>query len=834
MDTVIDIMASRKDSRELIMPHQQEAVDALNVYFDLTHQHKGAQKGLLVMPTGSGKTFTAVTWLLESGIVNGYRILWFAHRQELIDQTWHEFYRSAPLLKMYGIEKLRILPISAMHYGMSAAMGYDINICSIQSAASRNGSRYIERMIGKKGADKLIVVIDEAHHAMMPSYQKVLKRILQINPDMVLLGLTATPSRMSSFERKKLFEMFNVPQNKVQHKGSETGYIYEVKLKNLIKYGFLSQPIYRRQNTEIRGDREYSFTPQDVAFFNRFGELSEGLMNEIASSAARNKLIVNHYLEHQAEYGKTLVFAINQGHARYLCDEFKENGISCDYVVSGKEGTHQTIQDFRDNKFQILINVQIMTEGSDVPDIHTVFLTRETNSDVLLMQMIGRGLRGAQAGGTTDAYIVDFHDTWDKINFWMDPHSLDVFADEEEQQLKEKKKGMEEKPGDLSENETDEDDTDWDAVYALISQVVRTNLVAQTAMARWPVGWYKVLREDGLDDAILVYNDQLEAYAELDKRQQDILSKPYTVHQIMEALFDTAETMPIQEDFNSILEMLRENQEMPEYYTFAKRDQVSPTAILQRMWEHFGDSSVIEDKQEYWLKAMYEKSGVLRALYKTFYMFKKSVELAMKTPETAKVLTIDEREVYHVVPEYYDLHELLQEIKQQYPKLAVARVLSVTWSKKVLSSWFGICKRIGNDPDTAIYKIRINKLLSSPDVNREAVKYVMFHELLHASGLWKHDENFRCEEWQYPDSEKWDGFLDSLDLQYKLDIPALKREFNEQEPRELVEDSQAENPTFKPAAPGVKTGFKYCRNCGNRMPDTAKFCNKCGQNVMYS
>ena len=68
MDTVIDIMASRKDSRELIMPHQQEAVDALNVYFDLTHQHKGAQKGLLVMPTGSGKTFTAVTWLLESGI----------------------------------------------------------------------------------------------------------------------------------------------------------------------------------------------------------------------------------------------------------------------------------------------------------------------------------------------------------------------------------------------------------------------------------------------------------------------------------------------------------------------------------------------------------------------------------------------------------------------------------------------------------------------------------------------------------------------------------------------------------------------------------------------
>lgn len=86
----INIKESVADSREL-MSHQMEAIDSLNKYFNLSGRKNVKQNGLLVMPTGSGKTFTAVNWLLNSGVANGYRILWLAHRQELIDQTNNEF-----------------------------------------------------------------------------------------------------------------------------------------------------------------------------------------------------------------------------------------------------------------------------------------------------------------------------------------------------------------------------------------------------------------------------------------------------------------------------------------------------------------------------------------------------------------------------------------------------------------------------------------------------------------------------------------------------------------------------------------------------------------------
>lgn len=241
----INIKQSFADSRGL-MNHQIEAIDSLNKYFNLSGKKNVQQSGLLVMPTGSGKTFTAVNWLLNSGVSQGYRILWLAHRQELIDQTNNEFRKQAPSLAKYGINKLRIIPVSGMHFKMSQASRYDINICSISSVANKYGYRFIIRMLGTPGLEKLIVVIDEAHHAVSPSYQKVLKRITQLNPNRILLGLTATPTRMQDYDRKRLFDMFNVTVNAENNIGNAKGYIYEVTLKNLLISGFLANPIYKK------------------------------------------------------------------------------------------------------------------------------------------------------------------------------------------------------------------------------------------------------------------------------------------------------------------------------------------------------------------------------------------------------------------------------------------------------------------------------------------------------------------------------------------------------------------------------------------------------------
>ena len=77
-----------------------------------------------------------------------------------------------------------------------------------------------------------------------------------------------------------------------------------------------------------------------------------------------------------------------------------------------------------DGDLRVLVNVQMLTEGVDVPLVQTVFLTRPTVSSILLRQMIGRGLRGPAQGGTKTAYIVSFEDHWERFPDWQDPLAL--------------------------------------------------------------------------------------------------------------------------------------------------------------------------------------------------------------------------------------------------------------------------------------------------------------------------------------------------------------------------------------------------------------------------
>jgi hypothetical protein len=92
-------------------------------------------------------------------------------------------------------------------------------------------------------------------------------------------------------------------------------------------------------------------------------------------------------------------------------------------TISVKENSEK-IKRFRAGKLEVLINVEMLTEGTDLPNVQTVFLTRPTTSTLLMTQMIGRALRGQKAGGTEKAYVVSFIDNWeDKIN-WVNPEKL--------------------------------------------------------------------------------------------------------------------------------------------------------------------------------------------------------------------------------------------------------------------------------------------------------------------------------------------------------------------------------------------------------------------------
>lgn len=204
-------------------------------------------------------------------------------------------------------------------------------------------------------------------------------------------------------------------------------------LKELINRRILSKPIFESYYTdEMYGE---SLGLNGWESIQRLDVLPEDVAGQMADSAARNKLIVQTYKAKEKEYGQTIVFAINVVHAIHLSALFNKEGIKSEFIVSdvkdsvtgvriSKEDNERKLEEYREGKVKVLVNVNILTEGVDLPQTKTVFLARPTVSTILMTQMIGRALRGEAAGGTSSAYIVSFVDNWNEHIAWVNPDSL--------------------------------------------------------------------------------------------------------------------------------------------------------------------------------------------------------------------------------------------------------------------------------------------------------------------------------------------------------------------------------------------------------------------------
>ena len=380
--------------------YQKDAVSALTEHY----VKKDNKKGMLIMPTGSGKSRTASYFLIREMISRGYQVLWIVHRHMLIDQAAECFYRFAELSKLgnLNIRNYRISCISGERQSIRAIDKKDnIIIGSIQSLCRNHN--HLRRIT----LPKLLIVINEAHHTFARSYRETLKYLYKYRPDAKLLGITATPVRSSEGASAELLKLFG------------NNIIYDISLGKLIANGILADPVFKR--VETNEELEPMISEDEAKNIRRFGELPESLMGKIAQCAGRNKVILEDYLKNADAYGKALIFALNVLHCRLLMDELKKHRVRCGCVYSGKEDNRVTIEKFKQGLFDVLINVNIMTEGSDVPDIDSLFLTRPTQSEGMLMQMISRGMRGCKAGGTEKVNIVDFNDKWEVFNKWLNP-----------------------------------------------------------------------------------------------------------------------------------------------------------------------------------------------------------------------------------------------------------------------------------------------------------------------------------------------------------------------------------------------------------------------------
>ena len=333
-----------------LRPYQQEAKEAVFEQWD-----NGIRKTLLVLPTGCGKTivFAKIT---EDCVRKGERVLILAHRGELLDQA------ADKLKKTTGLN-------SAVEKAESSCLGswFRVVVGSVQTLMR-------EKRLGQFPEDYFnTIIIDEAHHCISDSYQKILKHF----PDAHVLGVTATPDRGDMRNLGQYFESL----------------AYEYTLPKAIKEGYLT-PI-KALTIPLKIDmsgvsvQAGDFKASDIG--TALDPYLEGIAQEMQKYCADKK---------------TVVFLPLVKTSQKFRDVLNNYGFQAAEVNGDSQDRAEILSDFESGKYNVLCNSMLLTEGWDCPSVDCVVVLRPTKVRGLYCQMVGRGTR--LSPGKEHLLLLDF------------------------------------------------------------------------------------------------------------------------------------------------------------------------------------------------------------------------------------------------------------------------------------------------------------------------------------------------------------------------------------------------------------------------------------------
>ena len=432
-----------------------------------------------------------------------------------------------------------------------------------------------------------------------------------------------------------------------------------------------------------------------------------------------------------------MIFAMNVIHCRFLHEELLKNGVKCGLVYSGKEDNARVITEFKNGKLEVLVNVNIMTEGTDVPDIKTVFLTRPTSSEGLLMQMIGRGMRGKYANGTETVNIIDFHDKWEIFNRWLNPEWL--ISTEKEESTTQKAEQI----------HKEHIEYEWEFCKEIYNSI-RFKMVEYDYTLTLPVGWFSLIDEEGELSRMLVFEDQLPGILKMMSekavwRENERISPAEMINKY----FNGFCSIPLERDIELLMDNVRNLEISPQMHVLANRKSIDPYYVAKKAEEENQDVFVIGAR-------LFEENSMVRDLYENKEKYIMEICKAKVYKENAHVLGTKVEELpVELIPfdrePVYNLEELVQEVKDMMFGGYFEGITSILWTDKAYRTYYGI--HYGSD-----HSIKINSILNSKDVPRDVVKFVIYHEMLHRDNM-SHDKHFRMEEHKYPNYEECEHFL---------------------------------------------------------------------------
>ena len=399
--------------------YQRTIVDNVRNMLCEAHGNGAERRGMISMPTGSGKTRVAVQAIVEAMRDDGFRggVLWVADRDELCEQaveSWKQVWSSV------GSEAVQ-LRISRMWEGQPAPMptsDFHVVVATIQTLNARldnQGGEY------EFLADFKLVVFDEAHRSIAPSFTSAMAEIgltrFQRPDEPFMLGLTATPYRgHDEDETKRLVGRYGNTRLDSGAFGCDEP---EAVVGELQDIGVLAQADHETIEGEtfpldsiLDGSFDEPRVKQILAEWRALPWLPEAVEQHIARSPARTKRIVEAYEQHVSPDWPTLIFATSVEHARTLAALLNRKGIPSRSVSAETARTtrRRIVEEFRCGELKALVNHGVFREGFDAPKTRAIIVARPVYSPNLYFQMIGRGLRGPLNGGEDRCLILNVRD----------------------------------------------------------------------------------------------------------------------------------------------------------------------------------------------------------------------------------------------------------------------------------------------------------------------------------------------------------------------------------------------------------------------------------------
>lgn len=437
-----------------MFPYQEEAIknlEKLDKVYD-------TYRTLVVVPTGGGKTRIAVEYL-NRNVLNrqGTKVLWICERLSLLTQAHHSFvdhtYRDS---LEHGGKPFKASEITA-HVFSSQDTSFreeykseDVQmvfvtkqtLCKMFGFADNSGKqKEIDESFKDwlENTDELTVIIDEAHHAVGDDYRSIIHALLYMAQAKIhIIGLTATPKNTNGSRIEEIFLHGIDPKSKLPT--DKTCYASRVSINQLIAEGYLAKPFLAKKKDS---------SPEklsDEELCNRIIDTYEkgvcALALETPSSQDEDTKVPKE-LNPNNSFGQTVIFVKSREVARLLWSKFLARDIDCgisistdgnndltqyknlqDYIERIKENmknrkdkalsSDQIVKIYEEryakNILPVIVSVDKFKEGVDVPKTQTVFIARDSSTEISVTQMVGRALRGVLQGGTSEAYLVEFED----------------------------------------------------------------------------------------------------------------------------------------------------------------------------------------------------------------------------------------------------------------------------------------------------------------------------------------------------------------------------------------------------------------------------------------